>query len=90
MEKGKLMKVVRNIMLLLLLSLTMVSKAQIFIDDEDMNNRGNGDGNMDIGNLIPQHGVEWDQANFTPIGEGILLLSVLGGAYLIGKKRKKD
>lgn len=72
------------------LLLAVPASAQIFIDDEDMNNRGNGDGNMDIGNLIPQHGVEWDQANFTPIGEGILLLSVLGGAYLIGKKRKKD
>jgi hypothetical protein len=25
-----------------------------------------------------------------PLGSGILLLSVLGGAYLIGKKRKEE
>lgn len=70
--------------------LSVPASAQIFLDDEDMNKRGSGDGNMEIGNIIPQHGVEWDQANYTPVGEGILLLSVLGGAYLIGKKRKEQ
>ena len=73
--------------LALVLGTTMTVKAQIFLDDEDMNVRGNGNGNMDIGNIIPQHGVDWDQANYTPVGEGILLLSVLGGAYLLGKKK---
>lgn len=63
--------------------------AQVFLDDDDMNRRGgNGDGNMDIGNIIPEHNVDWDQANYTPLGEGIMLLSVLGGAYLLGKRRK--
>ena len=63
-------------------------QAQVFLDDEDIYARGNGDGNMDIGNIIPQHGIELDQANYTPVGEGILLLSVLGGAYLLGKRKK--
>jgi hypothetical protein len=76
--------------LALVLGTTISANAQIFLDDEDMNRRGNGDGNMDIGNIIPQHGVDWDQANYTPMGEGILLLSVLGGAYLLGKKRKEE
>lgn len=77
-------------MLALVAALTVPAKAQVFLDDEDMNVRGNGDGNMDIGNIIPQHGVEWDQANYTPVGEGVLLLGLLGGAYLLGKKRKNE
>ena len=73
--------------LALVLGTTISANAQIFLDDDDVNLRGNGDGNMDIGNIIPQHNVDWDQANYTPVGEGLLLLSVLGGAYLLGKKK---
>ena len=74
--------------LALMLGTTMTANAQIFLDDDDMNVREHG--NMDVGNIIPQHGVDWDQADYTPVGEGIVLLSVLGGAYLLGKKRKKE
>ena len=86
MEKGKLMKVVRNIMLLLLLSLTMVSKAQIFIDDEEF------EGRMRLGAqssslIVPVQGQGTDQ--YTPIGEGVMALSLLGGAYLLAKRKKK-
>ena len=62
--------------------------AQIFLDDESLTNRG-WLGDMDeLGNIIPFHEVEWDQANYAPTGGGILLLTMLGGAYLFGKKRK--
>lgn len=63
--------------------------AQIFLDDESLTNRC---GEMDeSGNIVPFHEVEWDQANqFAPTGSGILLLTVLGGAYLLGKNRKGD
>lgn len=86
MEKGKLMKVVRNIMLLLLLSLTMVSKAQIFIDDDEF------EGTLRNGNsssilLVPIQGQQTDQ--YVPLGEEILLLACLGGAYLMKKKKKR-
>ena len=74
--------------LALVLGTTMTANAQIFLDDDDMNVREHG--NMDVGNIIPQHGVDWDQADYTPVGEGIVLLSVLGGAYLLGKKRQKE
>lgn len=86
MEKGKLMKVLRNIMLLLLLSLTMVSKAQIFIDDDEF------EGTLRNGNsssilLVPIQGQQTDQ--YVPLGEEILLLACLGGAYLMKKKKKR-
>ena len=64
--------------------------AQIFLDDESLTNRG-WLGDLDeLGNIIPFHEVEWDQANYAPAGGGILLLTVLGGAYLLGKRRKED
>ena len=76
--------------LALVLGTTMTANAQIFLDDDDMNVRDGEHGNMDIGNIIPQHGVDWDQADYLPVGEGIMLLSVLGGAYLLGKRHKKE
>lgn len=76
--------------LALVLGTTMTANAQIFLDDDDMNVRDGEHGGMDIGNIIPQHGVDWDQADYLPVGEGIVLLSVLGGAYLLGKRRKKE
>ena len=69
---------------------TGTAMAQIFLDDESLTNRG-WLGDMDeLGNIIPFHEVEWDQANFTPTGGGILMLTVLGGAYLLGKRRREE
>ena len=36
----------------------------------------------------PQLGITLDQ--YAPVGSGIAVLAALGGAYLLGKKRKKD
>lgn len=73
-----------------MLLLSAPAMAQIFLDDEMLTNRG-WLGQMDsLGNIIPFHEVDWDQANYTPTGGGIMLLTVLGGAYLIGKRRKED
>lgn len=33
---------------------------------------------------------EFEDEVYAPIGNGILLLGVLGGAYLLGKKRKEN
>ena len=75
---------------LLIVTMCGTATAQIFLDDESLSQRG-WLGTMDeLGNIIPFHEVDWDQANYTPTGGGIMLLSVLGGAYLLGKKRKKD
>ena len=69
---------------------TGTAMAQIFLDDESLTNRG-WLGDLDeLGNIIPFHEVEWDQANYTPTGGGIMMLAVLGGAYLLGKRRKEE
>ena len=45
-----------------------------------------GDRNGSLLNLPSIHGAEDDQD--APLGSGIAVLTVLGGAYLIGKRRK--
>ena len=87
MERGKLMKVLRNIVLLLLLSLTMAANAQIFIDDDEFEGalrKGTVSSNL----LMPIQGQQTDQ-QYTPLGGEILLLGCLSGAYLLTKKKKK-
>lgn len=64
--------------------------AQILLmdpDEESSNIRVNSD---DIGELpfFPYQGITIDQ--YAPLGEGLLLLGCLGGAYLLGKRRRKE
>ena len=64
-------------------------RAQVFIMEEDENERlRNVFGNGQWNNIIV-HGSPDDQANFVPLGEAVLLLSALGCAYLIGKRKKE-
>ena len=60
--------------------------AQIFLDDEDLNNRA--DGASSLGVMVPEQNVTYDQ--YVPVGEGILLLAGLAGAYLVGKRKKEE
>ena len=71
----------------LLLTLAAPMRAQVFIMEEDENDRvDNVFGNGQWNNIIV-HGSPDDQTNWVPLGEGILMLTALGGAYLLGKKR---
>ena len=72
----------------LLLTLAAPMRAQVFIMEEDENEFRNVFGNGEWTNVIV-HGSPDDQTNWVPLGEGILLLSALGGAYLLRKKRLK-
>ena len=77
--------------------------AQIFLDDEDLNNRAGSsevpgaiipeqDGSSEVpGAIIPEQDVTYDQFQpYVPVGEGILLLAGLAGAYLVGKRKKEN
>ena len=79
-------RIMRNMVLLLLLSLSLVSKAQIFIDDDEVEGTLRN-GQSSSGLLVPIQGQQTDQ--YAPLGEGVLLLGCLGGAYLLNKRRKK-
>lgn len=69
----------------LFLVLAAPTRAQVFIMEEDENEFRNVFGNGEWNNVI-YHGSGDDQTNYVPLGEGILLLSVLGGAYLLKKR----
>jgi hypothetical protein len=62
-------------------------KAQVFIADDEfegMMRRSDPDFVL----VAPMQGMTTDQ--FTPIGNGVLLLAGLGGAYLLRKCKKKE
>ncbi len=81
------MKVKRNIVLVLLLALATVAQAQIFIDDDEFEGTlRQGSSSSDL--IVPYQGGDLDQ--FVPLGEGMLALSLLGGAYLLSKRKKEQ
>ena len=84
----KKMEMRRNVILVLLLMLLSVTTAtaQVFILDDEF------EGTMrnpteDFGLIVPIEGLDSDQ--YLPLGDGLLVLVVLSGEYLM-KKRKKS
>ena len=66
----------------------MTANAQVFLDDEDMNQSLRADRTNDPDlPTIPELNVTFDQ--YAPLGGEVMLLGLLGGAYLLGKKRKE-
>ena len=73
--------------LTLALALTMTAQAQIFIEEGDANvNRSTTE---DFG-VIPFHGATIDQADYVPMGGGMLIMTALGVCYLMNKKNKPN
>ena len=79
----------KKILLILTLLFTLAApmRAQVFIMEEDENQYRNVFGNGEWNNVIT-HGSADDQTNYVPLGDGLLLLAALGGAYLLKKKNK--
>lgn len=75
--------------LILILSLMMAynANAQIFVMEDEANPRLNIDADEPF--ILNSGGLEYDQTNYTPIGSGVLLLTALGGAYALAKKKEK-
>ena len=83
-------KRIQIIITTLILLLAGAAQAQVFTMTEEENDRAAGDMDAVLGR-IPYHGVDYDQANdFAPVGEGMLLLTALGGCYLLGKRKKEE
>ena len=78
------------ILLVTMLLMAVPMHSQVFLTQEDLDSERMGQWE-DIGLIIPIHEQDFDQAeNFAPMGSGIALLAALGGAYLLGKKRKNS
>ncbi|MBR5081009.1 MAG: hypothetical protein IKX35_01035 [Bacteroidales bacterium] len=71
---------------------TMMLKAQhIFNSDEEMEKSLRGTSGVienDLTSVTAQDDVI-SMDNYAPLGGGILVLGCLGGAYLVGKRRKE-
>ena len=78
------------IMLVTMLLMAMPLRSQVFLTQEDLDSERDGQW-QDIGLIIPIHEADFDQAEpFAPVGSGIAMLAALGGAYLLGKKRREE
>ena len=73
----------------LFLALAAPIRAQVFIMEEDENEFRYVFGNGEWNNVIV-HGSPDDLTNWVPLGEGFLLLSALGGAYLLKRKKSNN
>ena len=66
------------------------AKAQhIFNTQEEMEKSLRGGVEDDLGSVTIQEDDVISMENYAPLGSGILVLGCLGGAYLIGKRRKE-
>ena len=72
---------------LLMLVLGIGAQAQIYVAEGEDNELRNVTGENGLWNNTIIHGSENDQTNWTPVGDGILLLAALGGAYLLRQKK---
>jgi hypothetical protein len=79
-------KKIVTIVIALMLS-SIPAMAQIFISDEDLQNSRVGTTNlgMDLPGTY-NSGEDW----YAPVGSGAVLLAGLAGAYLLGKRHKKE
>lgn len=92
MKNVKENRIVRKTMTLLVTMLIMAIpvRSQVFLTQEDLDSERDGQWG-DIGLIVPIHLQDFDQAEpFTPVGSGIAVLAALGGAYLLGKRKKQQ
>lgn len=82
----------KYIILAVALLLTATVHAQVFLmTEEDFENSERVMHNPETP-FVPYPGGDFDQTPevYSPLGSGWLVLGCLGGAYLLGKRRKKD
>ena len=57
--------------------------------DEEENLRASSDVNGEWNNVI-FHGSTDDQTNYVPLGSGMLVMTVLGGLFLMNKRKNES
>ena len=74
--------------LVMTLGLALNANGQVFITDGDESNRV-GMSESDFNVMVGSQDYNGDQyVEYTPLGEGFLLLTCLGSVYLLRKRRK--
>jgi len=86
------MKKMSNKIVILLTALLLLAaspmNAQILILDEEFEG-GSRSAYEDYTLNVPIQGTDADQ-QYTPLGEGVFALGLLGGAYLLSKRKKRE
>ena len=85
----KMMNRIAMIMMVMMLLASNPLHAQVFILDEEFEGQDRVDYEyVDWGLITPYQGGDLDQ--YLPLGDGVLALGLLGGAYLLAKRKKKE
>ena len=71
---------------MLALMMCIGAPAQIYVMEGEDNELRNVTDDNGLWNNTIIHGSENDLTNWVPVGDGILLLAALGGAYLLKKR----
>ena len=72
-----------------LMMMAVPAMAQVFLDDDDSWNNRNGENSSELlvnNPAVYDSGEDW----FVPVGEGIMVLAGLAGAYLLGKRKNEE
>ena len=87
--KYKMKKSIIIIIVAMLFGCFKPVSGQIIYTQEDagINPRAQMEGNMGV--MVPMQDAYMDQWKITPVGNGLLLLAGMGGAYLLSKRSKK-
>jgi len=85
----KMMKRIAMMIMVVLMMASAPINAQVYImDDEFEGQERNAYEDVDWGVFVPLQGHEMDQ--YLPLGDGMLALGLLGGAYLLSKRKKRE
>lgn len=71
------------------LLLSMPLHSQVFQTQDDLNSEVKGQWE-DMGLVVPIEEEEEDDAKYVPVGSSLAMLAALGGAYLLGKRKKQQ
>lgn len=86
------MKKLCSILVIIILSLNITPLfGQMILTEEDagLNPRA-GSATPGFGVMVPLQNVDYDQWEYVPLGNGLLLLVGLGGAYFLKKKSSQN
>ena len=83
----KMMKRIAMTMMVMMLFASKPLNAQVFILNEEFEGQERL-GYQDWGLITPYPGGDADQ--YLPLGDGVLALGLLGGAYLLAKRKKRE
>lgn len=87
------LEMMKKTILTIVAALTMAitpAMAQVFLDDGEWNDGRDpwAEGESGFGVMVAEQNVTYDQ--YIPVGEGLVLLTGLGLAYLVGKRKKDE